>query len=363
MTTSLSSTPVLNLPYFPALNGMRAVAIGLVIVFHFGWVNWGWMGVSVFFVLSGYLITRQLLATKPQPFGLYLSRFYERRFWRIFPLYYGFLMVVTLVYLIRQQPTGFAAVAPFLFTYTLNIATWVKFPVPDYFAHLWSLAVEEQFYLVWPLVVYGMSPQGFSRLLGLIIGLLPAVRGAALCFLPVAGYDAAHTASLIYYSPLSHLDGFAWGALIAAVDWPGRSQPRWLFYAGLGLMGLLGIGTGWGYPVHLPDHAQSIWGYSLIYAVTAAALLSVTHGPGLARWLEWPWVQRLGQISYGLYVWHLPVLVLFRKAFNFVDPFSLRGAVVFPLYLVVVVLASELSYRLWEQPWLCWRARPGLGES
>ena len=348
------STP--PLPYVPALDGVRAVAILFVILFHFGWIDWGWMGVSIFFVLSGYLITRQLLATKHGPLRRYLSSFYERRFWRIFPLYYGFLGLVSLVYMIQHQPSGFAAVAPYLFTYTLNVAIWFNTHIPDYFAHLWSLAVEEQFYLVWPVVVYALSPKVFNNVLGFIICVVPLARLGMLLFLPTLGYDAARTASLIYYTPLSQLDGFAFGALVAVSGWPHLSRPHWLFYAGLGLMLALGLCTGWGYSVHLPHSAQAAWGYSLIYGLTALVVLSAVRGQPVARWLEWAWVRRIGKISYGLYILHLPLLVLFRKAFQFIDPFTLTGVVVFPTYLTVLIGLSELSYRLWEQPWLRWQA-------
>lgn len=345
-----------GLRYLPALDGVRAVAIVFVILFHFGWVDWGWMGVSIFFVLSGYLITRQLLATKHWPWRRYLSNFYARRFWRIFPLYYGFLGVVTLVYVVRHQPSGFAPVAPYLFTYTLNVAAWVNTPIPDYFAHLWSLAVEEQFYLVWPVLVYVLSPKIFNLFLAAIICVSPLARLGALVFLPGLGYDAAHTASLIYYTPLSQFEGFAWGALVAGREWPRLSQPRRVLYAGLGVMLALGLLTGWGYAVHLPHHAQAVWGYSLIYGLAALMVLSESRGQKVARWLEWPWVRRIGKISYGLYILHLPVLVLFRKAFQFVDPFTLAGVITFPIYLIVLVGLCELSYRLWEQPWLRWHA-------
>lgn len=346
-----------GLPYFPALDGVRAVAILFVILFHFGWIDWGWMGVSIFFVLSGYLITRQLLATQQWPARRYLLGFYGRRFWRIFPLYYGFLALVSLVYMVRQQPAGFASAAPYLFTYTVNVAVWFNARIPDYFAHLWSLAVEEQFYLLWPVLVYALSPKIFKRCLGMIICAAPLARLGALVFLPTLGYDAAHTASLIYYTPLSQLDGFALGALVAVSDWPGLTQPHRLFYAGLGLMLALGLFTGWGYTVHLPRPAQAVWGYTLIYGLTALMVLSVARGQKVVRWLEWPGVRHFGRISYGLYIWHLPVLVLFRKAFQFTDPFTATGIVIFPIYLSVLIGLCELSYRFWEQPWLRWQTR------
>ncbi len=173
---SIGSNRVLDSgPQIPALNGVRGVAILLVIVCHFiafalpytpaRWLRLvasvGGTGVDLFFVLSGFLITRILLASRQRP--AFLTTFYARRILRIFPLYYGFLaaiyIAVPLLHLGQPIPFGIQLWA---WTYTQNVAmTFLPHPATDLWQwtpHLWSLAVEEHFYLVWPLIVKLTSP-------------------------------------------------------------------------------------------------------------------------------------------------------------------------------------------------------------
>src|SRR5438552_3870358 len=108
--------------YNKSLDGLRGIAILLVILYHFGYLGAGWAGVQIFFVLSGYLITSILCAEKEQPIGFYLKRFYWRRSLRIFPLYFGCLLVLSLVYAVSGKPPLFANRWQYLFTYTYNYA-------------------------------------------------------------------------------------------------------------------------------------------------------------------------------------------------------------------------------------------------
>ena len=127
----------------------------MVIGFHYGRLGFGWAGVEIFFVLSGFLITSVLLADADLPVGLYLKRFYWRRLLRIFPLYYFYLGLVAAAYLMTGRPSLFGRYWPSLLTYTFNF----EFLLPSYrneytFGHFWSLSIEEQFYLFWPLALY-----------------------------------------------------------------------------------------------------------------------------------------------------------------------------------------------------------------
>lgn len=139
--------------YVPQLDGLRAIAILFVMVFHLGVFPLGWVGVPLFFVLSGYLITTILVADRSKSLRDFLARFYWRRTVRIFPLYYLYVLII--------------AVAAILFGYSLNGYGWFlaylgnyqialsqDVPAGGLVAHLWSLAVEEQFYLIWPFVVF-----------------------------------------------------------------------------------------------------------------------------------------------------------------------------------------------------------------
>jgi peptidoglycan/LPS O-acetylase OafA/YrhL len=160
-----------------SLDGIRGIAVALVMLFHFGALPAGWVGVQIFFVLSGYLITQILLREKEkQQFGDFLGRFYWRRSLRIFPLYFTFLALALVAYTGFGEPKSFATDWPYLATYTTNFGRLRSTDIGPIFVHLWSLAVEEQFYLFWPLLVYFLPMHIFKRALIAIIALTPLLR-------------------------------------------------------------------------------------------------------------------------------------------------------------------------------------------
>src|SRR3979409_474403 len=165
------------LQHIKALDGVRGIAILLVILFHCGYLGCGWVGVQLFFVLSGFLITSILLKDRGASLSAYLKRFYWRRSLRSFPLYYLYLLVILGAYLLLKIPPAFANQWPYLFTYTYN----VRHILPNYdgsqlLIHLWSLSVEEQFYLIWPLLVFVFAARRFKTLLIGIVVAVPLLR-------------------------------------------------------------------------------------------------------------------------------------------------------------------------------------------
>src|SRR3954469_10344160 len=140
----------MNDGYIKSLDGVRALAIILVMTFHAGITHFGWMGVQLFFVLSGYLITGILWKEKFRDVSLSFKfkKFWVRRSLRIFPLYFGYLVALGLTFLVLHFPSYYTLYAPYLFTYTFNytrlLSGWQGNPL---FTHLWSLSIEEQFYL------------------------------------------------------------------------------------------------------------------------------------------------------------------------------------------------------------------------
>ena len=158
------------MPHIKALDGIRALAILPVVFFHLGLLPVGWVGVQLFFVLSGYLITKILVAAKENDLRPYLSRFYWRRSLRIFPLYFVFLAIAAISF------SAFREDWPWLVTYTANFARLRETDLSEPFVHLWSLAVEEQFYLVWPFVLYFASTDALRRLIIAIIVAAPLLR-------------------------------------------------------------------------------------------------------------------------------------------------------------------------------------------
>ena len=138
-----------------SLDGVRGIAILSVVLFHSLLFISGWIGVQIFFVLSGFLITLILVNDSDLPLGFYLKRFYWRRTLRVFPLYFGYVAVLALVYFASGHPEAFRRDWPYLLTYTLNFRRiWPDFGTNIFYGRFWSLAIEEQFYLIWPLLVY-----------------------------------------------------------------------------------------------------------------------------------------------------------------------------------------------------------------
>jgi peptidoglycan/LPS O-acetylase OafA/YrhL len=321
------------------LDGVRALAFITIFMHHGFEIPHLWAGVDVFFVLSGFLITSILMDGQGKV-GAW-SRFYERRALRILPPYLVFLLLAT-VFLNLQWGHKVLWYAFF----AMNIAEAFKHGVPG-LGILWSLAVEEQFYLFWPIVALRFSPRIVLKCaIGLVV-LAPILRGIATPFFP------DHSA--MYYLMPFRMDLLAAGAVLAVL-WrqPGRllMWRRW----GLTLMvgGLLVLV---GFTLIFRDfHADgntvlfNVLGYSLICCV-ATGLLAFTLGSETGWWMRfmtWKPVRGIGLISYTSYLIHAAALAL-------IVPFSSR-LLNHALAFVFVVVYSSLSWHLLEQPIL--RLRP-----
>ncbi len=352
--------------HLPGLDGLRALAVFSVILFHAEYFHAGWIGVQVFFVLSGFLITRILLASKRKsamqpeagsrgPAVEFFCRFYWRRTLRIFPLYFLFLLVLAVTFLLTHWPDRFPEASPWLATYTFNFARLAPdWPYTPAFGHLWSLAVEEQFYLLWPAAVWFLSAQKLRRLIVAMIVMAPLLRlGAAHLLVGWApGSSLVSIGSGVYNLLSSHLDAFGLGAGLAAGFPLLTRRPLQkllaclavLFIAGLLILqSLRGASlAGWsslGYPHGLPWHHQYVWGYTLVnFASVWFISLLITPASAL-RWLENPVPAYLGKISYGIYVWHAPVLALTAAALH-TQPFRPPG---FGGLLVAIAITIGLA--------------------
>lgn len=317
------------------LDGLRAIAIGLVLGQHLqmgGWIQGfpmelGRLGVALFFALSGYLITGILLDAP-----IRLKRFYWRRSLRIFPAFYAYLAVVfALIGLGWQTAPAKAMVAAA--TYWMNFYRgWRGWSLQ----HLWSLAVEEQFYLGWPLVL-GLLGRRWAA-----VGLIAVLLGWPLQRFVRAGrwghpdIDAALFAVTF--------DVVFWGCLFALFQrrWPSRenvlSRP---YVIVLPVFTVIALYAGWWAPptVLVPwlRNGSLAW---IVYWVARNGDSTVTRALDLAP-LVW-----LGRRSYSLYLWHL----------LFMDP-QLRPWLPWPLAVVLGLLAADLSYRWIERPILVWRDR------
>ena len=350
------------------LDGLRGVAVAFVLLLHFGYLNGGWIGVQLFFVLSGFLITGVLVADRDAPLGPYLKRFYWRRALRIFPLYYGYLAILGLACAILGRPARFPEHALPLATYTYNFTRASDFTPSPFFTHFWSLAVEEQFYLVWPLLVHALSRRARVAQSAVLVVFGPLVR-ATIATLFNDGRAPYDVGDAVYWSTLSHADAFAAGALVCLLGVGGRLTRPGLA-AGIAVVAVaaagffnlaalrrdgaeLPMGT-LGYPLASIANHFHLWGYSLLNlasaALVAAAVAAHRRG-GALRALGWSPLAGLGRISYGVYVLHWPLLVLFNAAVRY-RPMTVRGALMCAAWAALVAGVAWMSWRFFETRFL-----------
>jgi peptidoglycan/LPS O-acetylase OafA/YrhL len=346
------------------LDGLRGIAIALVVLFHFGLFPPGWVGVQLFFVLSGYLISQILLTEKEKPFPTYLARFYWRRSLRIFPLYFFYLIITAALFAATTEPKSFEIDWPFLVTYTTNFGRLRLSDVGPAFTHLWSLAVEEQFYLLWPLVVYFCPLASLKRVILATIVLSPIVRALLYFAIRNMGYDDDFAGRAVYVLPFTQFDAFAFGAAISVWNLQKFQYPRRLIVAVGLLTALLGVAVilhqhfvyraafkaSLGYQMYLVADYGFIWGYSLMNLLSAAAVICAIQKLPAVGFLRNSVLSRTGVISYGIYVYHVPVLLGLKWLLG--DFAYNHGIATFVVYVVAVFIISELSFRFLERPFL-----------
>jgi peptidoglycan/LPS O-acetylase OafA/YrhL len=354
-----------------ALDGVRGLAILLVLVHNAGGpdgpstglalklfditTNVGWIGVQLFFVLSGFLITGILLDTRGAPKAW--SAFYMRRLLRIFPLYYAALVIAFFVApLVTGHVRAGAPHAGWFFAYLANWSADAKRTAGD-LAHFWSLQVEEQFYLVWPVIVLALRPRAFAAIaIGLVL-LAPATR----VFILGMGWSPEWA----YQLTLGRVDALALGGLAALAmrdeglfaRWSARLAPVGGAFTAA-LLVVFAASRGFGRTNPLVQTA----GYSLLsFVFTAgvfATVLSAAKGGRLARALAARPLRVLGTYSYGVYVFHLPLLVALRDGFgiDLAGGSAGRRIVVRTLFTAAVLIGSlggaVLSYHLFEKRFL-----------
>lgn len=360
--------------YIKSLDGIRGLAIILVLTFHSGLLHFGWMGVQLFFVLSGYLITSILWKEKMESGSLShkLKRFWVRRSLRIFPLYFLYLLVLGITWLLFDFPDYYPTYAPFLFTYTVNytrlLPEWLGNPL---FTHLWSLSIEEQFYLFFPLLVFLLPARILRFLLVFIILFSPLTRLFLYLF-----YEARTTAYIaadaVYWNTLSHLDAFFLGGLIPVLALDRRIQkPVRLLVASLvialaaGIWNYFDYNTGtfflrdFGYDHDQVENYAHVWRYTLLNLVFASLILVLVSGRDKAnpgKFFEQSWLVRIGKVSYGMYIFHWAVFVYLFAGFLRDKGVWMRVLLFLP-YLGIVYIMAEISYRFVESRFLLLKNR------
>lgn len=356
--------------YIRSLDGLRALAVALVMLFHFKLVDSGWIGVQIFFVLSGFLITRILLHEKHQSLGFYLKRFYWRRSLRIFPLYFTYLILISIAFLFVQAPEATTSKLPYLFTYTFNFTRlspeWTHSPL---FTHFWSLSVEEQFYLVWPLMVFLLPDRWLKRAMILIILSGPVVRYLLGKWLLGTELSDEAAGEAIYWFTFSHFDAFAMGGAITLFNIPQKiTYPGRLLGIAVALTGIVGLAN-WllltsqgqnysfhtfGYGVGITSNYQHVWSYTLLNLCFTAIIIGFITENRLSRsypirLFQHPVLVSIGKVSYGMYVFHWAIMAAFVKL---TAPYLGKGWLAFILYFCVVWAVSWLSFYQYENRFL-----------
>lgn len=333
--------------HIPALDGLRAVAVFLVIVSHFGFVMVpGAHGVMIFFVLSGFLITWLLLKENERHGTISLIGFYQRRTLRIFPAFYfySFILVALLV------GTGRAVLWPHAwsaFFYLSNYYSAINGDPNNGFSHTWSLAIEEQFYLLWPFV-FLMLRGNLRKMTAFLVGIIAAVwiHRAILCF--AFNIDQAYIQAAFD----TRLDELMVGCLLAVLLKRRALASCWRVVSANTLLPLVTIAllalSVYAGEVYV-ERYRDVFGFAiepLLIAVLIVQMISFSS-TRLWSWTEWPVLRFLGRISYSLYLYQQLVLHPTRKALAaYPVILQLAGAI-----LVTIILAT-ISHYLIERPFL-----------
>jgi len=350
--------PAPRLRRMPGIDGLRAVAVAAVFLYHAGvsWMPGGFLGVDVFFVISGYLITSLLIAEWEHSGRIALWRFWAGRARRLLPALFALLAVCLLIgaTVERTKLVGLRGDALASIFYVANWrfvfeheSYFAQFGRPPLLRHLWSLAVEEQFYLLWPpLLALGMRLRP-RRALPVLVG-LGALGSTGLMW---ALYTPGTDTSRIFYGTDTRAAPLLIGVLLAFV-WKPSALPAWTrprarrTLDAVSVLAFAGIIYAF---VAIHDYDQGVYrGGLLAVALCAAVLLATVVHPACALGSELAHrVPRwLGERSYGIYLWHWPVLVFTRPG---VDVHLARGILI-PAQAATTIAIAALSYRFIERP-------------
>ncbi len=359
--------------HMPALDGIRGVAILLVMVCHFTRImdpntpsqllfskltEAGWTGVDLFFVLSGFLITGILLDSKDS--ASYFFSFYMRRILRIFPLYYTACFVYLVAVPLVQNHLGLltsvhsiASDQVWFWAYSANWGQAVSGRPFNALVHFWSLAIEEQFYLVWPLVVRVTSERTFARLCIALVLVSQLLR----IMLFLKGFSLF----VIFQITVTRLDGLALGALAALAvrdeRWLARADSSLKYLIPLPFVGLVVLGIVSRGFTQINGPLVVLFSPLLLAVMFAGILLSaiVRRGSKFETLLRAPWLRSCGKYSYAMYVFHLPMMMIVEHQNKY---FFLRASInaipgISRILVVVgyVIMSSLLTYVVARLSW------------
>lgn len=352
--------------HVPALDGIRGLGILLVLFYHYGlsasilgfdnriiWLSsLGWSGVDLFFVLSGFLITGILYDAKGKE--NYFRNFYARRTLRIFPLYYAAAIAVILAGLFLGTSFLGGANPLWILLYAGNFRMALE-GGGGLLDHFWSLAIEEQFYLIWPFIVLNLSRKKLMLVAVMMIVTAPILR----TILVLNNVDSL----AIYVVTPARMDSLAMGALLAlAIRNPGGAEAlkRWAWAGGLAALSGFMIVAAISQNFSSSDPLILTAGISfLTFTYAAVVVLALTFGP-LKRVMELPVMRWFGRYSYGLYVFH-PIINMtllhspLTERFGPMTPAMAIGLLI--LAFALSLITSVLSFKFFESPLLRLKSR------
>ncbi len=347
-----------QLGYTPALDGLRGVAILAVMAFngHLAWARGGFLGVDLFFALSGFLITCVLLQEHSQTSSLGLKNFYFRRALRLLPALFA-LMVFCVAYALLIQRDESAATTLTGVLYTLfYAANWVQVPPnpPGIgpLSHAWSLSVEEQFYIIWPLLLLlllRLKPRS------LIIAALCGMTAVSI-LVGVLLWNANTPHLRMYFGSDVRAHELLIGCMAALMLSWGAFQPtnrlRWIFHAASAIS-LLVIFISF-YFARANGAFVYNGGFALIAVGTVVLILDVVLFPShLSRLFEFAPLVWIGKISYGLYLWHFPVFEASKRLFE-----GRMSPLIYQMVgVAITVLVAAASFYWLEKPFMKFRRR------
>ncbi len=342
--------------YRPHLDGLRAVAVYLVVLFHAGAARFsgGFIGVDVFFVLSGYLVTQLLMRDLASRGAIRFGRFYARRMRRLLPAAFATLVITAIVYSAVASPTETSSAVNAFKASFLYVANWFFIRrSTGYFStdvnalpvvHFWSLAVEEQFYLLWPILLGSLF--ALTRRFGRRAhrAMQVAVGGGALASMVWALSLAGSHLDRAYYGTDTRAYELLAGAFVALTPGLVRRATR---YQGLALAAvgatavLLLLSTSF---IHINAVQRGV--VTTITTVALIIAIEAARGGPVNRVLSSPTAVYLGQISYGTYLWHWPVIVVALALTNrTISPLS-----TFAISALMGTGLASLSYQALERP-------------
>ena len=352
-----------GIQYIPAIDGLRAVAVIAVMFYHLGftWIPGGFLGVDLFFVISGYVITRLLLDSIEQSGGLDLRGFYIARARRLLPALV-FMLVSTTIAIGIWAPDAIKRLlidTPFSLTGTMN--WWLVARHQDYFEsigrppllqHTWSLAVEAQFYLVWPLILYFILKQFGKKHIPLASLTIAAASGITLLLVSFS-LDASNASKVshVYFGTDTHSIGLFLGAALA-VSWIPQNFTKTVsrkaqdFIDGVGFLGFIGILAAF---LLIDENQPTLYkiAFPLAGLCGAAIIMSVVHPASrFAPVLQNPVFLWIGERSYAIYLWHWVIFQVTRPSVDLAG----KEWALYSLRILIVLALSDISLRYVELP-------------